>query len=172
MKPRTTDLLRRLKEADWFSNGGTLKAKDEDSVMVPVASLGAALEIWFSKDAVTMRDAMFDAINWAVSEKYGRGLWLKCVDELERRVDRLVDHKLADCPALAGHIAKGDLPSFATVLKMELDGLCLAREFEEVVTTKFYDAQEHWYLAGHFPCGWVKSGRRFWGRSIGKLGVW
>lgn len=172
MKPRTTELLSRLKNAAWFIKAGTLTADDEDDAIVPVTSLVVALEVWFSKNAVGVRDEMLDALNAAASEKYGRALWLTRVDELERRVDRLVDHKLADCPALADHIDAENLPDFGKVLKTDFDILCLAWEFKEVVTTQFYEVQLQWYLRGHFPCGWVNSGRRFGGRRVGKLGVW
>lgn len=132
MKPRTIELRQKLKEADWFCKCGTLTAEDEDGTMVPVKSLEVAFDVWCEKDSRDVRERMLQDLVWAVSEKYGRGLWDSRASELRPRVQKMITDKLAT-PAVKARIGKVELSRFTLILLRELVELCLACEFREVI---------------------------------------
>lgn len=81
--------------------------------------------------------------------------WNPKVIEIKPSVERLIAVKLAS-PEVAARIPGGASQAFIAAIRWDLLNLCMAYEYADLVpVSRYYRLLEHWYLAGHFPCGWI-----------------
>lgn len=53
-------------------------------------------------------------------------------------------------------LAAAEWTQLHNVVRWDLLALSMRHEYGEVVgASPYYDELEAWYLAGHFPCGWL-----------------
>lgn len=155
MKPNTNELLLRLETVDWFCNAGQpLELTPE---VIQVKTWAEALEVCATQGA---RDARLEAQNELtvqLSARYGAvyKLWNTKVSELKPLVLKLTDKKLA-ISVVRSRVPYEAGKDFLDALRWELLGACMAHEYEDVLSiTRYRELFEHWFLAGHFPCGWI-----------------
>lgn len=155
MKPNTSDLLLRLEMADWFCNAG--QPLEPSPGVVRVNTWVEALEVCATQAS---DDARLEAQNELTVQLSARHvavytLWNAKVAELKPLVSKLVDKKLV-MSAVRGRVPRVAGNNFVDALRWELLGMCMAHEYEDAVSlTKYRELFEYWFLAGHFPCGWI-----------------
>ncbi len=155
MKPNTSELLLRLETADWFCNTG--KPIELTGEVVQIDTWQEALEVCAAQES---DDARLEAQNELTVQLSARHsavykLWNNKVAELKPLVVKLMDKKLA-VPAVRARVPSAAGKVFLDALRWELLGACMAHEYEDAVSvTKYRELFERWFLAGHFPCGWV-----------------
>lgn len=76
-------------------------------------------------------------------------LWNDTVDEVKKVTGPLVDRKIA------GVVRECSLPKiFGIRVRNDVTGLCMEAEYADVCPPGFFTSLGHWYVNGHFPCGW------------------
>jgi hypothetical protein len=71
------------------------------------------------------------------------------VDELKPVTESLVVDKIRDV------VASNGLPTvFEDTVKWDILHICMEAAYADVFPPGFYANQAHWYVKGHFPCGW------------------
>lgn len=154
MKPNTKELLINLERMDWFCNAG--KALEATPDVQPLQGWSQAMEVC---PAQPSKDARLEASNelsgrLSVYHNEAYSLWNTKVEELKPLIEKLVHGKLA-ISAVRARIPDDAEGLFVNALRWDLLGLCMAREYEDLVRTRYYELLEHWYMAGRFPCGWI-----------------
>jgi hypothetical protein len=155
MKPNTNELLLRLEKADWFCNAG--RPVETSPEVVRVSTWAEAFEVCAMQAS---DDARLEAQNELTVQLSARHsavykLWNTKVAELKPLVSKLMDKKLV-VPAVRARVPNEAGKNFLDALRWELLGMCMAHEYEDVVSiTKYRELFEYWFLAGHFPCGWI-----------------
>jgi len=154
MKPNTNELLLRLEKTDWFCNAG--RPVETSSEVAQVKTWTEALEVYATQAS---DDARLEAKNELTvyldkHHRDGLSLWNHKIDELRPLVIKLMDKKLAT-PAIRGRMPREVGKDFLDALRWELMNMCMSREYEDLVRTRYYGLLEQWFLAGHFPCGWI-----------------
>lgn len=154
MTPETKALLLQFEEMVWFRNAGSPFYSGVDVQRV---------EDWSSAIGICCSEISSDArleanneltVHLAISHKEAYRSWNVKVAELKPQVERLVERKLAASP-MRPNIADDIVRSVVGSLRWDLLALCMASEYKDLLSTKYYEALERWYLAGHFPCGWI-----------------
>jgi hypothetical protein len=75
--------------------------------------------------------------------------WNPLIDEIRPIVQEFVHRKTART------VREHDLPvAFVDSVRWDILHLCAEAEFTDVFPAGFYASQAHWYVKGHFPCGW------------------
>ena len=81
--------------------------------------------------------------------------WNDKVKEIKPLTEKLTQAKLAQ-PEVNAVIPSHARQAIFYAIRGELLLLCMAHEYESLVPLSHYcQLVEHWYLAGHFPCGWI-----------------
>lgn len=156
MKSATNELLQRLEQTAWFlSAGKPVQAYAEEVQFLP--GWPQAVEIYTSQ---TSEDASLEARNALtvqLSTHYHQADqgWNAKVDEIKPVVERLIRSKLA-APEVATQIPSEARKALTDAILWDLLALCMAYEYQDLVPiSRYYELVEHWYLVGHFPCGWI-----------------
>ncbi len=56
---------------------------------------------------------------------------------------------------IAAVTQQNELPEiFGIQVNYDIMGLCMEAEYADVCPRGFFTSIGHWYLNGHFPCGW------------------
>lgn len=152
MKTKTNELLARLETADWFSN--CERHLEETTDVVHVGTWKDALTIWATQVSDDARIESQNELTVNLSKRQSLSGWNFTAQELRPLVARLVDKKLADV-ALQARMPIDARGLVLNALRWDLLGLCMAREYEDLVATQYHRLQERLYLAGRWPCGWI-----------------
>ena len=143
MNPKTSELLFRLEQADWFINCG--KALETRSEVVPVSGWKEALETWATQASDDARIESQAELTVGLFKRQISGSWNPKVAEAKPLIEKLIQEKLAS------HSVRVRVPSGAEkvvldALRWDLVGLCMAREYEDIIPTRYHALLEHWYL--------------------------
>lgn len=154
MTPETKALLLKFEHMVWFCSAGSSFHSGVN--VLRVEDWPSAIEICCSEIS---SDARLEANNeltveLAISHKQAYRSWNVKVAELKPQIERLVERKLAASP-MRSNIADDVVRSVVGSLRWDLLALCMASEYNDLFSTKYYEALKLWYLAGHFPCGWI-----------------
>jgi hypothetical protein len=160
MHSRTIATLDRLEKASWFSRVGIKEGYD-------VAVVRSWSEAIYHCGSLAWEDCQLDAQNQYSaylaqrSNKLWHRRWNDTVDEVKKTTRPLVDRKIATV------VRDNNLPEvFKGQVNCAIIGFCMESEYADVCPPGFYTNLGHWYLNGHFPCGW-------WGMfPAGKLVVY
>lgn len=152
MKPKTIELLTRLETADWFSNCERPLEATPD--LVPVGTWKEALAVWSTQASDDARIESQNELTVNLSKRQSLGGWNSTAQALKPLVVSLLEKKFAD-PAVLARIPGDARDLVIQALRWDLLGLCMAREYEDLVASKYHKLQEGLYLAGRWPCGWI-----------------
>lgn len=156
MLPRTQATLDTLRKENWFRNVGI---RDTTAVDV-IGSWKEAVALCTSAE---WEDLCQEAVN-----QYSARLIEKSPAEYERWNAVVLDVKPAAVALVRSKtlsvVTLNDLPKgFTDTAEWDILHLCVESEFADIYPPGFYAAQAHWYLKGHFPCGYrgvFPNGRR------------
>jgi hypothetical protein len=148
MHSRTTATLDQLEKASWFSRVGINEGYD----VAVVRSWSEAIHHCRSS---TWEDLQLDAQNrycahlaQRANERWNR-CWNDTVDEVKKTTRPLVGRKIATT------VRENNLPEiFRSEVNYVILLFCMEAEFADVCPPGFFTSLGHWYLNGHFPCGW------------------
>lgn len=152
MKHNTIDLLQRLETADWLCKCAQPLETTID--VVAVRTWEAALEVWSAQTSGDARIESQNELTVSLSKRQNLKGWNLSVQELRPFVFNLIERKLA-LPTVLSRVPTYGRNVVAQALRWDLLGLCLAREYEDLVLTRYHNLQEHLYLSGRWPCGWI-----------------
>lgn len=155
MNSKTNELLLRLEMTDWFNKAGQPLEASPD--VVRVSTWVEALEVCAAQASDDARLEAQNELTVQLAALHGGiyRLWNDKVAELKPMVSKLMDKKLSQ-PAVRVRIPNAAGKNFLDALRWELLGVCMAHEYEDVVSiTKYRELFKYWFLAGHFPCGWI-----------------
>ena len=147
MHSRTIVMLDRLEKASWFSRVGI----DEGSSAVAVKCWPEAIE---HCDSSAWEDLQGEALNQyrefiARHSMERLRLWNGLVGEVRKTITPLVSRKIA------ATVRENNLPRILNVqVNYDITGACMEAEYADVCPLGFFTSIAHWYLNGHFPCGW------------------
>lgn len=154
MNPRTQELLLRLEQTDWFRDCAQPQAPSDEAVM-PVRSWTEALAICTSP---TSEDARLEARNemagFLTRHAPEWPQWHSRTRRIQPLVNQLIDRKLAE-PEVRARVPQAADPAIRDAVCRDLLALCMAREYGDVVRTRYVELVEQAWLEGRFPCGWV-----------------
>jgi hypothetical protein len=75
--------------------------------------------------------------------------WNQTVDEVKWFTEPLVSKKITRV------VERHRFPRvFHATVSWDILFICMEAEYSDVFPTGFYADQVHWYVRGHFPCGW------------------
>jgi hypothetical protein len=154
MDIRARELLDDFNRLDWFCN--IRKPLLLDSNIVQVVDWDEAMSLCAAQSSY---DARLEGQNeltvqiFLHRDKVTKH-WNSLVGEFRSAISRLVSAKMR-ADAFKARVPAGATEELSEKLKKDLVLLCMAREHEFIVKTKYFGLLEHWYLAGRFPCGWV-----------------
>jgi hypothetical protein len=147
MHSRTSATLDRLEKTSWFSRVGI----DEGFSTAVVTSWPQAIE---HCDTSAWEDLQGEALNQyleciAHRSKERLQLWNDTVREVKKIARPLVDRKIAAV------VREHALPEiFKIQVSWDITGFCMEAEYADLCPLGFFTNIGHWYLNGHFPCGW------------------
>lgn len=148
MHQRTIESLTELEHVEWFANVGR-----------PDSGQAHFLSTWneamASCNGETWESLCQEAANQYRSRLAERDVarfreWNTLVREIKMTTMPLVLRKTKDVVD-ANHLPKG----FIDTVQWDILHLCMEAEYADVYPPGFFASQAHWYLKGHFPCGWV-----------------
>jgi hypothetical protein len=147
MHPRTVATLNQLENATWFSRVG---AKDT-AVAIVLPSWQEAVVYGSSID---WQNLCLEAAN-----QYRERLVERSMDRFEKWNDIAQEMKKITIPFVAkkieGVVRANGLPkSFENAVQWDVLFVCMEAEYADVYPPGFFASNGHWYIQGHFPCGW------------------
>ena len=148
MHSRTIATLDRLEKISWFSRVGI----NEGSSVAFVRSWSEAIHhcgspAWedFQLDAQNQNSAQ---VAQRSKERVHRR-WNDTVEEVKRITRPLVARKIAAV------VRENNLPEiFSIQVNYDMLGVCMEVEYADGCVPGLFTSLGHWYLNGHFPCGW------------------
>jgi hypothetical protein len=147
MHSRTIATLDRLEKASWFSRVGV----NEGSCTAVVATWPEAMDRY---DSSAWDDLQLEALNQyreciARRSRERLQLWNDTVREVNEISRPLVDRKIATV------VREHALPEiFKICVNWDIGSFCMEAEYADLCPPGFFTNLGHWYLNGHFPCGW------------------
>ena len=139
--------LERLEKAYWFSRVGI----NEGPGVAAVASWPQAIG---RCDTAEWEDLQLEALNQyreciAQRSKDRWEFWSETVREVKKITRPLVARKIATV------VREHTLPEiFSIQVDHDIIGFCMEAEYSDVCPPGFFTGLGHWYIKGHFPCGW------------------
>lgn len=152
MKPKTRELLVRLELADWFANCERPFEANPD--VVRVGTWKEALAIWTTQASDDARIESQNELTVNLAKRQRLSGWNSTVQELKPVIVTLLESKLVDSAVLT-RLPNDGRDVVLKALHWDFLGLCMAREYEDCVATKYHQLQEYLYLSGRWPCGWI-----------------
>lgn len=152
MNSNTSELLVWLEKADWFCN--CEKPLEANPDVAPVRTWREALDVWANQVSDDARIESQNELTVNLSKRQSMSGWNSTVQELKPLVAGLLERKWAS-PALLTRVPSDAREVVFKALRWDFLGLCMAREYEDLVPTKYHELQERFYLAGRWPCGWI-----------------
>ena len=152
MNASTRAFLVNLERTDWFCNAGS--PLDESTGMQPVDGWPEALAICAGASEAYLEFQNELTMHLHFNHRAAYQQWNVKVCEIKPLVIRLVQSKLAT-PSIGARIPNGAGKILVDTLEWDMLALCIAREYEECIRTRYYDLLERSYLTGRFPCGWI-----------------
>jgi hypothetical protein len=154
MDIRARELLDDFNGLDWFYD--IRKPLPLDSGIVPIADWDEAMSVCTTQSSY---DAQLEGQNELTVQLFLHRdkvtkRWNSLVDEFEPIISGLVNAKMRT-DAFKARVPFEATGELSKKLKRDLVLLCMAREHEFIIKTKYFGLLEHWYLAGRFPCGWI-----------------
>jgi hypothetical protein len=113
-----------------------------------------ALAVWATEASDDARIESQNELTVNLFKRQSLSGWNSMVQQVKPMVVALLEKKLA-APAVLGRVPSDAQDVVLKALRWDLVGLCMAREYEDLVATKYHTLQEHLYLAGRWPCGWI-----------------
>jgi hypothetical protein len=147
MHQRTVATLNKLERAQWFSNVGV---QDTD-VAIVLSSWKEAIEYCSSIEWENLCLEAFNQYRMRLLERSKDRYvqWNAVVNELKKTTVPFVQKKIEAV------VRQNNLPKiFENFVQGDIIGVCLEAEYADVYPPGFYADQAHWYVRGHFPCGW------------------
>ena len=147
MHPRTTDTLKELEDAVWFSHVGV---KDAATAIV-LASWPEAIEHSRSFEWECLRTEALNQYRERIVERSKERwyLWNDIVREVKKFSEPLVERKIAAVVREHNH------PKiFEARVRTDIAGVLIEAEYADVYPPGFFASNAYWYVNGHFPCGW------------------
>jgi hypothetical protein len=147
MHSRTIATLDQLEKASWFSRVGI----NEGFGTAVVATWPEAMD---RCDSSAWDDLQLEALNQyrvciARRSRERLQLWNDTVDEVKKISRPLVDRKIATV------VREHALPEiFKICVNWDITGFCMEAEYADLCPPGLFTNLGHWYLNGHFPCGW------------------
>jgi hypothetical protein len=147
MHPRTVATLNKLEGAEWFRNVGVR----DTEVAIVLSSWKEAIEHCSS---IEWENLLIEASNQYRARLIERSKerfsqWSNIVKDLKKTTVPFVQRKIEKV------VQEHDLPKrFEDMVQWDILGVCLEAEYADVYPPGFYADQAHWYVRGHFPCGW------------------
>ena len=147
MHSRTIATLDRLEKASWFSRVGI----NEGSSTAVVATWPEAID---RCDSSAWEDLQLGALNQyceciARRSNERLQLWNDTVREVKKISRPLVGRKIAAV------VREHTLPEiFKICVNWDITGFCMEAEYADLCPPGFFTNLGHWYLNGHYPCGW------------------
>jgi hypothetical protein len=147
MHPRTIATLAEIEGVKWFSNVGR---RDSDRVAFLAtwqeAVASCASEPW---EELTQEAANQYTSRLAERDTERFNKWNEIVKEVKKLTVPLVLLKTEEV------VQANKLPRvFVDTVQWDILHMCMEAEYADVFPPGFYASQAHWYLRGHFPCGW------------------
>jgi len=147
MGPEALQLIERLKQSHWFSKvGQPVESADVNQVDCWDAAAYATLLRWED-----LHLELFETLSDAVFEHFGDK---RCpLDDVGEEIKAVL------IPVVKEKIRAARIPRhFAKMVRVhttaDLSLACLESEFRSVIQVGLFQSLAHWYLEGHFPCGW------------------
>jgi hypothetical protein len=147
MHSRTIAILDQLEKASWFSRVGV----NEGSAIIVVTGWPDAIEQCSSFEWEDLRLHVLNQDRECIARrsKERLQLWNGVVDEVKGLMGPLVDRKIAEV------VREHDLPEiFKIRVRNDIIRACREAEYADVRPPGFFTSIGHWYIDGHFPCGW------------------
>jgi hypothetical protein len=147
MLARTIATLDRLEKASWFSRVGV----SEGPSAVIVASWPQAIELCDSAEWEDLQGEVLNQYRECIQRcsKERLHLWNDTVDEVKKVTRPLVDRKIATL------VRENKLPKIFNIqVNYDITLVCMESEYADMCPPGFFTSIGHWYVNGHFPCGW------------------
>jgi hypothetical protein len=147
MQPSTIATLEALEAADWFSRVGV---KDAETA-IDLSSWSEAIEHSDSYEWECLRNEVMNQYRALLMQRSMERwrLWNDVVVGAKELTKPLVERKIAAV------VREHNLPGiFEARVGADILRLCIESEYADVCPPGFFTAHAHWYLNGHFPCGW------------------
>jgi len=148
MHERTILTLSELEKSIWFRNVGV---KDTDKAII-LSSWDEAIKHCSEPNwedlCLEATNRFSELILRKSKERYNK--WNEIVEDIKENTISLVKSKIEHI------VKKNHLPSILEdTVQWDILHLCIESEFADIVEPGFYASQAYWYVAGHFPCGWM-----------------
>ncbi len=147
LSPRTAKLIEDLRAVEWFANVG--QPAQENERVVFVKDWNEAMTAFTSESFDNAKLEAQNLMSRLYDQKHSSG-WNELIDVLKPIVVSLVNEKISLAKA------KGRCPNN---LPNSILNLLLAVFYtecrESLPEIEYYEEILRWYLAGHFPCGWL-----------------
>jgi hypothetical protein len=154
MRPETTDLLKRLDDADWFAAVGRPLPEALQSSILAVASWDEAVACCSSDEwenfTLEQQNRLTMHLHEHARELYRR--WNDLVRVVKEELHPLVERKVL--PAVARLASAHEPTPIRDSVQWDVLGACLELEYADVREPAFFCGLMGWYLVGRFPCGW------------------
>jgi hypothetical protein len=151
VRAETTALLRTLGRNEWFARVGK---KERDRVTVlsswdeAVLSRGSGQWLDTHTEAKNLISSRLLEVEDEASPYFRK--WNKRVDKINPDVTRVVQ------PNIAKVIERQQLPdTIAKWIEADIVLACVELECADLCPPLFFGSLAHWYMRGHFPCGWL-----------------
>lgn len=146
MHERTSIILNKLKQADWFSAVG----KQEQGNVFVLSSWEQAIKSCASTDWENVQleaaNMIRDVLVTQDRERYQ--LWNVIAEEIKATSIPLVQQKISPV------VEKHSLPKvFEDSVNWDIAHIGIATEYGVISPSRSH-VLAYWYLKGHFPCGW------------------
>jgi len=141
-------MLKTLEKANWFARVGL---RDNTEGVTVLASWQEAIEHFGSDEA---EDLCLDAANQycerlieIAPERFNQ--WNDIVRQLKPITMPLV------CQKIEAVVQEQRLPRvFESTVQWDILHVFMEAEYADVCPSGYYASLAHWYVQGHFPCGW------------------
>lgn len=154
MKLNTREFLTELERTDWFSNSG--KIISETSEVQSIQGWSEAMSISAMESSEHAQAEALSELTVFLSARHSARYqsWNTLVREVKPAIAHITRQKLMS-PAIQARLPIGSEQFFLQTLNWDLLGICMAHEYHDIISTRYYNLMKYWYLAGHFPCGWI-----------------
>lgn len=158
MKQRTQSVLNVLTSAQWFRAVGepisyrpVIEFEDQSLPNPACEQVPSWIEAATSALSEEWRHVITDtAVNrlWSllVTRTAATVDCAKLGDELHSIANSVVNQKWTSLPSGLSNISES--------IRQIVFGICLEQECAEFIAPWFFTILAHWFVGGHFPCGW------------------
>jgi hypothetical protein len=150
MSPAIEEAIGRVSEAEWFHSVG----KPIDHLDILRAHSWKEAGQYYSSPS--WEEFAIEAVNELKAIGYrlrpNRSVpeWNRIIAQIKRKIEPLVRNRVVQL------IREQMVPeAIENCVKWDLLAYCRASEFRDEAPESLYLKIGEWYMAGHFPCGWI-----------------